>query len=555
MTHPSDAVVAAGRLTSAQTLAEAARKWPEATGLLIDGTRLTWAELDAEAMLWAKGLIAAGVKPGAHIGILMPNCADYVRLFYACGMIGATALTINARFKDDDLAYAISHSDMDVLFIGGHAMPHMDFHAMLCRMYPSLADWRGGALELQDAPGLRAIFNISDSRDHGWPNQTAFLDAGARITDDRVASARDAVSPDAHALMMYSSGTTAHPKACMLNHRTLGMIGAAFAERFDLKPGDSVMNPLPFFHMSTMLPMAACRASGAAQIGTAHFDPGEALRLMEEEHVTFGYLSFPTLVNGVINHPDFQTRDLSALRYLHTVGPAETIEKYMRLFPQSHYINAYGLTEATGVPCYTDPADPQADAAVVSGRPFDGLGAKAVDPETLADLPPGERGEIWLSGWALFDGYYKDAEQTEKTLVDGWLRTGDMGIVRPDGRIVYDGRLKDMLKIGGENVAALEIETFLCAHPDIQIAQVIGVPDDHLFEVAAAFVELAPGATLTPEEVVDFCLGHIASYKIPRYVRIVSDWPMSTTKIQKFKLPRDFSADEKIDPKLRAKAS
>ncbi|WP_367274832.1 hypothetical protein [uncultured Maritimibacter sp.] len=130
-----------------------------------------------------------------------------------------------------------------------------------------------------------------------------------------------------------------------------------------------------------------------------------------------------------------------------------------------------------------------------------------------------------------------------------------MGIVRPDGRIVYDGRLKDMLKIGGENVAALEIETFLCAHPDIQIAQVIGVPDDHLFEVAAAFVELAPGSTLTPDEVVDFCLGQIASYKIPRYVRIVADWPMSTTKIQKFKLPRDFAASEKIDPKQRAKAS
>jgi|LULQ01.1.fsa_nt_gb fatty-acyl-CoA synthase len=264
MTTPSDAVVAAGKLTSAQTLAETARKWPDATAVLIDGTRLTWSALEVDARDWARGLIAAGVKPGAHVGILMPNCVDYVRLFYACGIVGATALTINARFKDDDLAYAIMHSDMDVLFIGAHALPHMDFHAMLCRMYPSLDDWTGGELSLPGAPKLRRIFNIGDSRDNGWPDEAAFLAAGADIPDTQIDAARDAVTPDAHVLMMYSSGTTAHPKACMINHRTLGMIGAAFAERFDLKPGDSVMNPLPFFHMSTMLPMAACRASGAA---------------------------------------------------------------------------------------------------------------------------------------------------------------------------------------------------------------------------------------------------------------------------------------------------
>ncbi|WP_281843628.1 class I adenylate-forming enzyme family protein [Sinisalibacter aestuarii] len=554
MTTPSQTIVEAGTRTSAQTLAEAARKWPDATALLIDGTRLTWATLDAEARLWARGLVAAGVRPGAHVGILMPNCAEYVRLFYACGMIGATALTINARFKDDDLGYAIHHSDMDILFIGGQAREYTDFHAMLLRLYPELAGWTGAPLALADAPSLRRIYNLCDPRDHGWPDGDTLMAGAAGVPEDEVTRLRDATSPASHALMMYSSGTTAHPKACMLTHRTLGMIGAAFAERFHLAPGDSVMNPLPFFHMSSMLPMAACRASGAAQIATAHFEPGEALRLMEEERVTFGYLSFPTLVNQLINHPDFAGRDLSRLRYLHCVGPAETMQKYTRAFPGAQYINAYGLTEATGVPCYTDPEDPAEEALSVSGRPFDGITGKAVDPETLADMPPGERGEIWLSGWALFDGYYKDDEATARALVDGWLRTGDMGHVRADGRIVYDGRLKDMLKIGGENVAALEIETWLCSHPDIQIAQVIGVPDDHLFEVAAAYVELTPGAHITPGEIVDYCIGQIASYKIPRYVRIVDSWPMSTTKIQKFKLARDFTPAEKIDPKTRAKA-
>lgn len=551
MTGPSASVVAAGEKTSAQTLADTARDWPDATALLIDGTRLTWRALHEDALLWARGLVAAGVRPGAHVGILMPNSADYARLFYACGVIGATALTINARFKEEELAYAVRHSDIDVLFIGGHSLPHLDFRAMLTRIYPALAGWRGGPLDLADAPCLRAIYAIADPRETDWPTEAAFLEAAAGVEASAIDRLSGQASPDDPALMMYSSGTTSHPKACLLTHRSLGMIGAAFAERFDLTADDRIINPLPMFHMSAMLPMAASRASGAALISTAHFEPGAILRLIEEERVTFGYLSFPTLVNQLIGHPDFAGCDHSTLRFLHCVGPARTMEKYRRAFPSAYYINAYGLTEATGVPCFTDPADPPEEALTVSGRPFAGITAKAVDPATLADLGPGERGEIWLSGWALFEGYFKDREATDRALIDGWLRTGDMGHVRADGRVVYDGRLKDMLKIGGENVAALEIETWLCAHPDVQIAQVIGVPDDHLGEVAAAYVELAGNARLTPEDLVDYCVGQIASYKIPRYVRFVETWPMSTTKIQKFKLPRDFSEGEKIDPKTR----
>ncbi|MEC7762000.1 MAG: AMP-binding protein [Pseudomonadota bacterium] len=557
MTDMTQSVSAAGAETAATMLARAAKAWPDTTAIIVDDERLTWSELYAEARLWARALRAAGVAPGAHVGVLMPNCMDYVRLFYAAGMIGAVTLTINARFRDDDLAYAVHHSDMDVLFIGGHALPHMDFRAMLTRIYPDLNIWTGGTLDLEEAPRLRAVFNLGDPRETTWPTRDTFLEGADKVPDARIDALIRATSPDDHALMMYSSGTTAHPKACMITHRTLSMIGASFAERFELSPDDSVMNPLPFFHMSSMLPMAACRASGATQICTAHFEPERTLRQMEEEKVSFGYLSFPTLVNQVIQHPDFAKRDLSALRFLHTVGPADLMEKYTRAFPAAQYINAYGLTEATGVCCYTDPRDPPAEATQVSGRVFDGVLAKAVDPTTGKDVGPDARGEIWIGGFCLFDGYYKDPDKTAETLVDDrkWLRTGDMGYVSEDGHITYDGRLKDMLKIGGENVAALEIETYLCAHPDIQIAQVIGVEDDHLFEVAAAYVELVPGATLTPEDVVDHCIGQIASYKIPRYVRIVSEWPMSTTKIQKFKLPRDFKREEKIDPKSRTQSA
>ncbi|MBV0911035.1 AMP-binding protein [Anianabacter salinae] len=557
MKDASDTVLAAGNATAATMLAKAAREWPDTTAIIVDDERLTWSELYAEARHWARALRGAGVAPGAHVGVLMPNCMDYVRLFYAAGMVGAVTLTINARFKDGDLAYAVHHSDMDVLLIGGHALPHMDFRTMLTRIFPDLDIWNGGPLDLEEAPRLRAVYNLSDAREKAWPTRETFLQGADAVPEARIDALMASTSPDDHALMMYSSGTTAHPKACMLTHRTLSMIGQSFAERFELTAADSVMNPLPFFHMSTMLPMAACRASGATQICTAHFDAGRTLEQMEAERVSFGYLSFPTLVNQVIQHPDFRTRDLSALRYLHTVGPADLMEKYTRAFPSAQYVNAYGLTEATGVCCYTDPRDTPKDATRVSGRVFDGVKAKAVDPATGKDVAPGERGEIWIGGFCLFDGYYKDAKKTAETLVDDgkWLRTGDMGYVSIDGHIVYDGRLKDMLKIGGENVAALEIETYLCSHPDIQIAQVIGVEDDHLFEVAAAYVELVPGSALSGEEIVAYCIDHIASYKIPRYVRIVESWPMSTTKIQKFKLSRDFARADKIDPKTVARAS
>lgn len=553
-TQPSETVAAAGRLTSAAALSKAARQWPERLALVVDDERLTWAELHADAVTWARALRAAGVGPGSHVGLLMANCVDFVRLFYAAGLVGAVAVTINARFKDPELAFAIAHAEIDTLFIGGHALPHHDFRAALARVFPELAAWTGGPLSVEAAPKLKRVFNLRDPREADWPTERDLLADAERVPVADILKAPASVDPNDPALMMYSSGTTAHPKACMLTHRNLSMVGASFAERFGLGPEDRVMNPLPFFHMSTMLPMAACRLSGATQICTAHFDPARTLRQLEEDRVSFGYLSFPTLVNQIIAQPDFASRDVSALRYLHCVGPADLMRKYRAVFPQARYVNAYGLTEASGVPCYTDPEDTEDEAFEFSGRPFDGVRAKAVDPETLAELKPGQRGEIWIAGWCLFAGYYADDAATADVMTkDGWLRTGDLGRVDARGRVIFDGRLKDMLKIGGENVAALEIETVLCAHPAIQVAQVIAVPDDHLFEVAAAFVELAPDQSVTPEEAVAWCAERLASYKVPRYVRVVTDWPMSATKVQKFRLPRDFTAAEKIDPKIASR--
>jgi acyl-CoA synthetase (AMP-forming)/AMP-acid ligase II len=538
-------------LTIGGTLQAAAQRWPEGEALVMDGRRLTWKGLWDETVRHAQGLLGLGIRPGQHVALLIPNSIDYAVLIHATALIGATVLTINARYRDDELRYVLAHSDADALVIGGHALAHHDYRAMLQRIFPELAGWREGApLQPEGAPRLRLIVNLEDPRETSWPTRVALEAAAATVGAGAVMERAAAVRANDIAIMMFSSGTTAYPKACMLPHACLARTAAALAERFRLTHVDRIFDPLPFFHMSTMLPMAACRASGATFVGRLHFDAGEALAVMEEEKITFSYASFPTMMSAIVAHPDFAKRDLSRIRLVHAVGPADLLRRYSAAFPQAFLANAYGLTEATGVPVYNELTDPQDLAFSVSGRPFPGIGIRVVDVETLEPLPPGERGEIWLRGYCIFAGYYNDPDATARTLrEDGWLRTGDIGSLDPEGRIRYEGRLKDMLKIGGENVAAVEIESYLCTHPDILVAQVVGVPDDHYLEVAAAYVQLRDGASLTPEEVVRYCLGKIATFKIPRYVRIVGEWPMSATKIQKFQLLKSFVPEGKMDPR------
>jgi acyl-CoA synthetase (AMP-forming)/AMP-acid ligase II len=297
-----------------------------------------------------------------------------------------------------------------------------------------------------------------------------------------------------------------------------------------------------------MLPLAACRAVGSAFIGTIAFDAKQALQVLEAERATIAYPVFPTITTALITHPDFAGRDLSSIRVVIDVGPADLLRRYIAAIPQAIHVNCYGLTEATGVPFYSELSDSDEERLESCGRPFTGVEVRIVDPETGEDAPTGEAGEIWLRGPCNFEGYYNDPDRTDEVFAGGgWLKTGDRGKLKPSGHLCYTGRFKDMLKIGGENVAAQEIENFLSTHPAVQIVQIVGVPDDHLQEVAAAFVELRPDAQVQPEELVAYCAGKIATYKIPRYVRFVSEWPLSSTKIQKFKLRDGFVPDGKLD--------
>jgi acyl-CoA synthetase (AMP-forming)/AMP-acid ligase II len=272
------------------------------------------------------------------------------------------------------------------------------------------------------------------------------------------------------------------------------------------------------------------------------------LREISAERATVLYPSFPTITNALFEHPDFDARRLAHVRVVNNVGPPDLLRRHAATLPTATHVSAYGLTEAGGVVSFNDLDDSAEQLAETCGTPFDGVEVRVVDPETGDELPRGGCGELQIRGPTLFSGYYRDADRTRSVHAPGgWLRTGDLGALAEGGRIRYLGRIKDMLKVGGENVAAIEIESHLCTHPAIKVAQVIGVPDERLQEVPAAFVELHAGAALDAREVVHHCHGRIAGFKVPRYVYFVTDWPMSATKVLKFKLRELVRAADRID--------
>jgi fatty-acyl-CoA synthase len=274
------------------------------------------------------------------------------------------------------------------------------------------------------------------------------------------------------------------------------------------------------------------------------FEPGAALRQLEQERATFHFGIFPTVNQALVDHPGRAQTDLSSVRLINVQGTTRLREALRDAHPNATLLHAYGSTELGGIVSLTDPAMPDDELAATSGTPWPGMQVRILDPDTGIEAPVGARGEIVARGWGMFEGYLAGPGQTAPAVDEhGWFHTGDWGSLDELGRITFHGRLKDMLKIGGENVAAVELESFLASHPAVGMVQVVGVPDDRLVEVAAAFVEVAPGAELTEDQLIAFCRGAIASYKIPRHVRFVDEWPMSATKIQKARLREQLLAE------------
>lgn len=515
---------------------DTARAYPEKLIMELDGDAITYGQLYADAETIARALLARGVDVGAHIGIMLPNSVDYLRLYIGILVAGAVPVTLNSRYRGDEFLYALNHAEIQVLFLS--ASPETDFLSMLMQNVADL-NLQGSAQNSELLKHLQHLVVVENP-----PAAELSLSA---FTKKQASSAFPDVDEEDHAVMMFTSGTTAAPKACLVTHRSLIGNGINMVERWQMNEADKFYNPLPFFHMSVLLPLVGCILSRSELYTTRHFKAEKALEVFKRVPVTIGFFAFPTITNEIIYHPQFNQEDVKSFRIINNVAPISTLLQYEKAFPSAAGVSAYGLTECGGVSCFSNPREPMEKRLPTVGKPFSGIEIRIADAEDpMKILGPNEKGEIQIHGYNLFSGYYKDDEATRKTLTsDGWLRTGDLGHLDEEGYLYFVGRLKDMLKVGGENVAAAEIESLLDTHPAVEMTQIVAAPDDRLQEVAAAYVRLHANATATEEELIDFCRGKVASYKVPRYVRFVDEWPMSGTKVQKFELRARIAAELK----------
>ena len=484
----------------------------DAEAIVMAGERITFADLEARTATFARRLLGAGLGPGDRVAVLHADSPDQLLVLLGAMRVGIVPVPVNSRYKAREVTYVTAQSGARLLLVD-------EAHA-------------GVAADV-DCPVVVGL------------DEPGFAAGGDQVDPEEIARRTDAVEPDDDAIILYTSGTTAHPKGCVYAHGGYAAQSDAFSAALELREGDRFWTPLPLFHVSALVALGASLAARAVFVHVGErFEPGPALRLLVDERCAVAFPAFETIWIAVLNHPDFPSADVSALRTLINVGTPGTLRRMQEKLPNVPQISSFGGTEYGGFNALGRIDDPLEARVTTSGRPFPNVELRIVDPETGEDLPSGCDGEILARGPMRFVRYHDDPEQTERAIdAEGWFHSGDLGRFDDDGRFAFVGRLKDMLKVGGENVAAAEVETFLLAHPDVEIAQVVSAPDARYVEVPAAFVQLRPGARLEERELIDHCLGKIATFKVPRYVRFVDEWPMSGTKIQKFRL-REQIAEE-----------
>lgn len=534
-------------LTMGEMIRSSAAAFAQRDAIVLPDRRLSYDQLNRAARDWAKALVAMGVGPGDNVGLLLPTCADFITAFYGITMTGAVAVPVNARYQASELGFVTADADLVAIVTIGKVADGLDFTARLEAALPSLSSAQDPwALDLPEAPRLRSIVCLDERCAPYLVPASAALAAGKATPEEEIDARIDAVAPQDTAMILYTSGTTANPKGAMISHRAQVANSRNLGARYECTQVDKVWSPLPIFHIAGILPMTMILDLGGAYMTIPRFDAGVGLEMLGREGATIAYPSFVTIMQDLITHPTFKDTDLSKLRVMNSnfaVQPEWIKLAVAEAMPHTIQVGTFGLTEAAGTVSTSRLSDSYEVRTGRCGVPLDEWDVRIVDPETGLDCGPGERGEIVLGGPNILKGYYNAPDKTAQAIRDGWFYSGDIGSIDADGNVMFHGRTKDMLKVGGENVAAAEIEAMLQTHPAVKLAQVVGLPDDRYAEVPAAFVELAEGESATEAELIEHCRGRIASFKIPRHVRFVADWPMSTSKIQKFRLREQLIAE------------
>lgn len=484
--------------TLAQVLSGHATTRPQAEALVTGTVRLTYAQLDAQVRSAASGLRSLALGKGDHIALLMGNDEKWLILFYAAASIGAVTVPVNTRFKASELEYCLKQADCKALFYASKFL-NIDYAAMVAEVRPNL-------------PMLGHAVAV----DAGLP-----MGASSEGFDPKV-------TPEDPLLIQFTSGTTAYPKGVVLTHDNMLRNAWAAGSRFGIRPEDRYFNCRPFFHVGgSTLSALASLVFGACLVTLPTFEAGAALEMMEAERCTLTSGN-DTIFQMMMGHADFDPEKLCLRGGWAAAGP-QTMRRIIDVMGAREICAAYGLSEASPNVVMSDWRDPEALRVEGLARTHEGLELRIRD------------GEIQVRGWSVMRGYYNNPEQTARAFTDdGWLRTGDLGTLTGEGRLRMVGRLKDVFRVGGENVAPAEVEEVLLAHPAVQTAQVIGVPDARLGEVACAYVSLKDGMAATEDELVAWCRQRSANFRVPRYLRVVKDFNAigmtASGKVQKNKL-------------------
>lgn len=485
--------------------------------------RYTHAELNAEVDVVARGLMAAGIEKGDRVGIWAPNCAQWTIAQYACAKAGAILVNVNPAYRTHELAYVLNQSGTRML-IAATSFKTSDYVAMV-------ADVR------DEAPSLTEVVFI------GTPDWDALRAGAERVTEAQLADRQAALVNTDPINIQYTSGTTGFPKGATLSHRNILNNGYFTTELINLGPDDRLCIPVPFYHCFGMvMGNLGCTSHGTTMVIPAPgFDPGLTLAAIESERCT-GVYGVPTMFIAMQNHADFAKTELSTLRtgiMAGSVCPVEVMKRCVNDMHMAEVAIAYGMTETSPVSCQTRVDDDLERRTASIGRAHPHVEIKVVDPETGATVARGEPGEFCTRGYSVMLGYWNDDEKTAQAIdSDGWMHTGDLAVMRDDGYCNIVGRIKDMVIRGGENVYPREIEEFLYTHPDVEDAQVIGVPDERYGEEICAWIRMKPGRKpLDVAAVREFAANRLAHYKIPRYVQVVDEFPMTVTgKVRKVEM-------------------
>jgi len=496
------------------------------------GRRWTYAQLDADTDTLARGLVAAGLKAGDRVGIWAPNCAEWVLLQYATAKAGIILVNINPAYRSHELNYALRQSGVRLL-VSAESFKTSNYRAMI-------EEVSGGL------PALERVIYLGSA---DWDELFVVGRMPIAGGGDQLAERQAMLSFDDPINIQYTSGTTGFPKGATLSHHNILNNGYFIGEGCGYTEQDRVCIPVPFYHCFGMvLGNLACTTHGAAIIiPAAGFDPAATLRAVAAERCTSLY-GVPTMFIAELALPDFASYDLSSLRTGIMAGspcPVEVMKRVVSEMHMSEVTICYGMTETSPVSAQTRADDDMERRVSTVGRVHPYVEVKIVDPETGLTVPRGATGEMCTRGYSVMLGYWDDPEQTSDAIDQArWMHTGDLAVLDEAGYLNIVGRIKDMIIRGGENVYPREIEEFLYSHPAVEDVQVIGVPDAKYGEEICAWVKLRPGQQLTEQELREFCTGQIAHFKIPRYLRITTEFPMTVTgKVQKFKM-RDTSITE-----------